>query len=176
MACLYLLELKEIFFSQLLVPEFTSKLALAKTYTWKNMEDIINDTTTFANLFVSNRIWSHKYLQTASTGKNVKFENITSDDITNLKQFNTYASDTWEELAVYHFVKQDKSKLDFIGIFTDFTDDLLNDIIDTQSSYEHEAASFFSVDLVTVNHYFIKAILDAKANNDTEFLNTYSIL
>ena len=55
------------------------------------------------------------------------------------------------------------------------TDEQLDTIIEVESSYDHEAGSFFSIDLETVNNYFVQAILDAHKAKDVEFLKQYSI-
>jgi len=169
----YLLELKEIFFVHLLNKSFTDKLSLAKTYDWSNYSDVLTDTTTYANLFLTDRIWSYKYMNFASTGDNVKFDGITSTDVTNFKQFTTISGSSWNEENVYTQVKSDVNKLDFLDIYTDFTDTRLTALLDAEATFENAAGSFFSIDLETVNHYFVQTILENKTDNT--FLAKYSI-
>ena len=169
----YLLELKEIFFVHLLNKSFTDKLSLAKTYDWSNYSDVLTDTTTYANLFLTDRIWSYKYMNFASTGDNVKFDGITSTDVTNFKQFTTISGSSWSEENVYAQVKSDVNKLDFLDIYTDFTDTRLTALLDAEATFENAAGSFFSIDLETVNHYFVQTILENKTDNT--FLAKYSI-
>ena len=169
----YLLELKEIFFVHLLNKSFTDKLSLAKTYDWSNYSDVLTDTTTYANLFLTDRIWSYKYMNFASTGDNVKFDGITSTDVTNFKQFTTISGSSWNEENVYTQVKSDVNKLDFLDIYTDFTDARLTALLDAEATFENAAGSFFSIDLETVNHYFVQTILENKTDNT--FLAKYSI-
>jgi len=169
----YLLELKEIFFVHLLNKSFTDKLSLAKTYDWSNYSDVLTDTTTYANLFLTDRIWSYKYMNFASTGDNVKFDGITSTDVTNFKEFTTISGSSWSEENVYTQVKSDVNKLDFLDIYTDFTDTRLTALLDAEATFENAAGSFFSIDLETVNHYFVQTILENKTDNT--FLAKYSI-
>ena len=169
----YLLELKEIFFVHLLNKSFTDKLSLAKTYDWSNYSDVLTDTTTYADLFLTDRIWSYKYMNFASTGDNVKFDGITSTDVTNFKQFTTISGSSWNEENVYTQVKSDVNKLDFLDIYTDFTDARLTALLDAEATFENAAGSFFSIDLETVNHYFVQTILENKTDNT--FLAKYSI-
>ena len=169
----YILELKEVFFEHYLTPSFASQLNLAKTYTMENQSDIMNDTTTYAELFLNRRFWQYEYMNIASTGENINFAEITADDVTNLKQFGSIAGNTWSETNVYANVKSDTNKLDFLDIFTDFTDTRLSDLITTEATFDNEAGSFFSIDLETVNHYFVQTILQNKDN--TTFLTNYSI-
>jgi len=169
----YLLELKEIFFVHLLNKSFTDKLSLAKTYDWSNYNDVLSDSTTYADLFLTDRIWSYKYMNFASTGDNVKFDGITSTDVTNFKQFTTISGSSWSEENVYTQVKSDVNKLDFLDIYTDFTDTRLTNLLDAEATFENAAGSFFSIDLETVNHYFVQTILENKSDNT--FLAKYSI-
>ena len=52
------------------------------------------------------------------------------------------------------------------------TDKQLDMIIETEATYEHAAGSFFSIDLETVNHYFVQALLDGNKN----FREQYAIM
>lgn len=170
----YLLELKEIFFVHFLNSNFAGKLSLSKTYNFENMADILDDTSTFPDLFLNDRIWKYKYMNHATTGDNVHFTNITAQDITNFKDFTTKSGECWSEENVYTQIKSDVNKLDFLDIYTDFTDARLTDLLNAESTFENAAGSFFSIDLETVNHYFVQTILERKT--DTTFLSKYSIV
>ena len=52
------------------------------------------------------------------------------------------------------------------------TDKQLDAIIKVESEYKHSAGSFFSIDLETVNHYFVQAILDG----NKDFRDQYAIM
>lgn len=172
----YLYEVKEIFLVHILTSRFSDQLNLDKKYTFDNFREIVNDTSKFANLFMTDRIWNSKFMQPISTGKAVKLENITEQDVVLFKEFAVIAGTAWGEEAAYIYVKSDVNKLDFLGVFSDFTDELLAKIIETEASYIHAAGSFFSIDLGTVNHYLIQAVLDAFVADNKEFLKTYSVV
>lgn len=138
------------------------------------MADILDDTSTFPDLFLNDRIWKYKYMNHATTGDNVHFTNITAQDITNFKDFTTKSGECWSEENVYTQIKSDVNKLDFLDIYTDFTDARLTDLLNAESTFENAAGSFFSIDLETVNHYFVQTILERKT--DTTFLSKYSIV
>jgi len=53
---------------------------------------------------------------------------------------------------------------------------MLKYILEVESTYEHAAGSFFSIDLETVNHYFVQALLDAWNDGNKEFLEQYSVM
>ena len=83
------------------------------------------------------------------------------------------AGANWQE-SQYEYVKSDIGKLDFIECIrgSEMTDKQLDMIIETEATYEHAAGSFFSIDLETVNHYFVQALLDGNKN----FREQYAIM
>lgn len=172
----YLYELKEIFLVHCLVKRFTDRLNLEKEYNWSNLSQLTQDKSKFGELFFSDRIWQSAYMHIPSSGKNIKFENITAIDVEKFKEFTQIAGGTWTEESAYVNVKSDVNKLDFLGIISNFTDELLDKLIDTEATYENVAGTFFSIDLETVNHYLIVSLLEASKTENKQFLNTYSVL
>lgn len=172
----YLYELKEIFFVHILTNKFTNKLNLNKTYNFENFTEIENDGSKFVELFINERIWNYKYMShPSSTRQNINLKNITEEDKKLFKEFTTISGSTWNEEDIYSFVKSDINKLDFLQCFNNFTDELLDKIIETESNFEHAAGSFFSIDLESVNHYLISEILEAHKNKDEKFITNYSL-
>jgi hypothetical protein len=166
----FLLELKEIFYTHLTTSSLPASLSLAKTYTFENAREIEDDTTTYGELFNNRRYWMYPYMNYASSGKNINFDNITSTDITNLKAFADKAEDAFAEFTSL----SESDKLDKIAIANgEFTDALLTTLIDDEAAYANQSGSFSSIDLETVNHYFVGAILSNKSDN--AFLGKYSI-
>lgn len=173
----YLGELKETFFSHILTKKLMSKLNLNKTYDFTNYNEILNDDSEYPTVFMNPLIWKMPFLAKPTSGKNVQFNNITNKDIQSFGKFANIIGTTWEEGKQLEFVNADISKLDFIEYIQGegMTDEQLDTIIEVESSYDHEAGSFFSIDLETVNNYFVQAILDAHKAKDVEFLKQYSI-
>lgn len=173
----YMYELKEIFFAELLTKRFTSGLNLDKVYDFTNYNEVLEDESAFPTLFMTDRIWKYKYMNFASAGKNIHFENITEEDIVLLKEFAEEAGQTWSHNEVYSYIKGDTHKLDFVPAITDeFTDELLDTFLEVEAAHEHEAGSFFPVDMETVNCYFIQGLLNAWENEDQDFLAQYAII
>ena len=168
----FMFEMKEVFFYHVTNKSFADKLGLDTTYTLSNIHTIVDDKSKFASLFMDPTVWNTKYLSIASSGSNVNFDAMTDDHITDLKEFITLASSSWNELNIYDAA--DKSKLNYIPAITgDFTDAELEDIILMEASYDSVTGSFFSNEHETVNHYLIQAILDNKDN--TTFLSKYAV-
>jgi len=112
----------------------------------------------------------------SSSRNNISLTEITEEDIENFKEFTIISGSVWNEESIYSFVKSDINKLDFLGCFTDFTDELLDKIIETESEFEHAAGSFFSIDLETVNHYLITAILESNKLEDKSFIERHALV
>ncbi len=110
----------------------------------------------------------------ASSGKNVNFDAITDKHIKSFQKFTKLSGACWGEENVYEFIKSDISKLDFIKAVSagEITDKELDTIIEVESTYEHAAGSFFSIDLETVNNYFVQALLDG----NKEFREQYAVM
>ena len=170
----YLFELKEIFLVHILTKRFMDTLDLEKSYDFTNYDEIQKDKSEFPSLFFDKNIWNHVGMSSASSGKNINFHSITEKHKKSFAKFTKLSGACWNEEGVYEFIKSDISKLDFIACISDkeMTDKQLDMIIKTEASYEHAAGSFFSIDLETVNHYFVQALLDG----NKEFREQYAIM
>jgi hypothetical protein len=117
-------------------------------------------------------------MNVASSGKNINFHAITKSDIKSFAKWNKISGQHWNEESIYEFIKSDVSKLDFIECITsvEMSDKQLNMILETEATYEHAAGSFFSIDLETVNSYFVQALLDAYLAEDKKFTDQYAIM
>ena len=170
----YLYELKEIFFVHILTKRFTETLKLDKSYDFTNYDEILKDTSEFPSLFLNDKIWKNpNSLSQPTSGKNINFEAITNKHIASFAKFAQLGGATWQE-SQYEYVKSDISKLDFIECVcgSEMSDAQLDMIIEVESTYEHAAGSFFSIDLETVNHYFVQGLLDGTK----EFREQYAIM
>lgn len=174
----YLYELKEIFFAHILTQRFTKDLNLEKVYDFTNYDEILKDKSEFPSLFLNEKIWKTPYMNAASSGKNINFHAITKSDIKSFAKWNKISGQHWNEESIYEFIKSDVSKLDFIECITsvEMSDKQLNMILETEATYEHAAGSFFSIDLETVNSYFVQALLDAYLAKDKKFTDQYAIM
>lgn len=173
----YLLEVKEIFFTHLNTRRFVRKMKYDKEYTYDNITDILTETHQIPQLFLSERLWNYKYMShPSSTSPTAKIDAFTPADIEVLNQFVEFATASWGEEGVYVGPKSDATKMEFVSIFTDFTDEMLTKIIDVESTFEHAAGSFFATSLTSVDNYFITEILERYKINDTNWIRRYSII
>lgn len=175
----YLFEIKEILFVHLLTPGFNSQLELPVQPSLSNIENVTEWTESkYIEVFTTPRIWNMKFLSLPSSSKqNIKLDQLTNDDIQTIKDFTTICGNTWEEESVYHFIKSDVNKLDFINAIdiNTFTDELLDQIIDVESTFQHAAGSFFSIDLSSVNHYLVTTILLYNKENNVDKLAEFAL-
>lgn len=174
----HICELKEIFVLHFTTRAFRDKLCLEKEYDILNINEVLQDKSKYAELFMSGRLFSNVGidLPSSTVNKNFIFENVTEEDIKNLKEFEVFFNTTLGEDGAYKFIESNINKLDFIDIINgEFTDERLEDLLDAESSYIHAAGSFFSPDLETVNNYLIEHILNTRFKNDRESLKNMII-
>jgi len=172
----YFYELKEILWIHLLTDWFTDTLNLKQDYTFENITEFLQDDSKYAEILLSDRLWASPFMQTASTRGNVKFENMTPEDIQTIKEYNVLAGADWNEENGYIVQKSEVCKLDFMDCITgEFTDDLLLKLLETESTYAHVAGSFFSLDLETVNHYLVQSLLNNWKQGNTDYIKQFSL-
>jgi len=176
----YFYELKEIFWVHFQTKRFTDKLGFTKTYDWSNFKEIENETSKYAQLMLNDRLWNYKYMNFATTGYNINIEAITAEDVKLFEEYTEISGACWGEEEIYKHIKSDINKMAFLDIFDEgikkdgFTDQRLEDLLEMEEKFENAAGSFFSIDLETVNHYFMQTLILNRT--DTEFVSKYSIL
>ena len=176
----YFYELKEIFWVHFQTTRFTEKLGFTKTYDWSNFKEIENETSKYAQLMLNDRLWKYKYMNFATTGDNINIEAITAEDVKLFEEYTHISGACWGEEEIYKHIKSDINKMAFLDIFDEgikkdgFTDQRLEDLLEMEEKFENAAGSFFSIDLETVNHYFMQTLILNRT--DTEFVSKYSIL
>jgi len=173
----YFYEIKEILLVHLLRKAFQQKLQTTKVYDFSNFYDIVNDESPLVKVFFKKEIWNNEGLFKPSTSGNIKFENITDEDIDNFIKFTEISGEEWEEENFYRFNKSDKYKLTFLKHITKdvMTDEELKEIIDFELKGNHAAGTFYSIDLETVNHYFIDFVLNCVKENTKEKFQYYCV-
>ena len=176
----YFYELKEIFWVHFQTKRFTDKLGFSKTYDWTNFKDIESEPSQYAVLMLNDRLWKYKYMNFATTGDNINIEKITADDVKLFEEYTEISGACWGEEEIYKHIKSDINKMAFLDIFDDgikvagFTDERLEALLEMEEKFENAAGSFFSIDLETVNHYFMQTLILNRT--DTDFVSKYSIL
>jgi len=176
----YFYELKEIFWVHFQTKRFTDKLGFSKTYDWTNFKDIESEPSQYAVLMLNDRLWKYKYMNFATTGDNINIEKITADDVKLFEEYTEISGACWGEEEIYKHIKSDINKMAFLDIFDDgikvagFTDERLEALLEMEAKFENAAGSFFSIDLETVNHYFMQTLILNRT--DADFVSKYSIL
>ena len=171
----YLDELKEIFWTHIMTNRFTDVIGVPEKNI-DNISNILGSTNKWVQLFTRPSLWRTPYLVSISSEKNnVKWDNLNDEDIADLKEFVVLSGQTWNEGKGYEMVKSDIGKLDFLSVFTDDTisDEMLNNIINTEATFYHAAGSFFSLDLETVNNWLITELLQKR--DDASFVSKYAL-
>lgn len=171
----YLYELKEIILVHLLHRPFIEQFKLSQDYNLENFEEIIEEKSPLIQVFFEKSIWIRPEMRAQSSSKNIRFENINEGHIQAMSAFSKIAGCIWSEESCYQFTKSDINKLQFIPFLQNLDDEGLSKIIEVESAFINAAGCFFSIDLVTVNHYLIHTILDRYNNKDLGYLKRFTL-
>jgi len=173
----YLYELKEIVLVHILNPRLQEQLSASQTYTFDNLDEIVNDTSPLISVFFKPEIWNKQGLVMPTSSGSVNFKGITAEDIENIRQYATIVGSLWEEEKPYTFIKSDIMKLDFIPFLQSDTisDTSLDAIINFELTKEHTAGSYNSISIGTVNHYLVDHIIFSYNNGDIEAIKPFTL-
>ena len=111
-----------------------------------------------------------------TAAKNIKFNNITSADIKLFKHFDSTFFNTDTDNP--KMMKSESYKLNWIDAVNEkeFSDKLLNKIIENESSFNNLLTPVFSMEQSTVNNYLVTALFEAHNDNDKGFLKNFAIM
>lgn len=167
----FLYEQKEYILVQFQNKNFQNALGVVNgPYDFSNFYDMVNDPSPLVEVMFRENIWGDVGISTASSKGTINFENITDEDIENLRAFSRAATTVWNESEWYTIERGENAKFDFIKMFRDKS--VLNvEDLDTIIKYEIEqstqnSGSFYAIDLRTVNTYFVDFLLQNSENKD----------
>ena len=169
-----LIELREIFYSLFLRPEFSTKIGLSKTYDLTNANEVYQDGSKYVDLLFNSRIWKTSALSLASTNSTtVDVASLTEEDgqafkdfITDIGILTSYDSDSIIQDSLY--------LTDYLrNIKEGFTIEEMRDFIVKEYKKVNSASIFNSTALPSVNSYLLDRIL--KNTDNLEVLKKYSL-
>lgn len=171
----YLYELKEIFLVHILHPRLQEELSTSQTYTFSNLDEIVNDTSPLISVFFKPTIWNNTGLTTPTSSGSVNFKGITTEDIKHIREYATIVGSLWEEEKPYTFIKSDIMKLDFIPFLQSptITNASLDAIVAFELVKEHSAGSYNAISIETVNHYLVDHIIFSYNSGNTEDIKPF---
>lgn len=174
----FIYEHKEIILVHFQRPVFQELLGVENgPYTFENFYDMVDDPAPLVKLMFKPEIWgetrSSMYAPTSSGSINMPA--FTDEDIENLKAYSRITGQIWSdelwytnlrtnsEYCTQAYLRSEIDKFDFIKFFRD-KDCISVEELDSILEYEiyhqyHAAGSFYSIDLRTVNTYFIDYLL-----------------
>jgi len=176
-------EYKGIFLSFFTNESFTAKLELKKKYSFNDL-NISADDGRVAEFFLSNRLFKTKEITKASANSNFQFKSMTKEDYETLNIFSAALGSyyTYNE-SITDFndglspLIRDGYKWQFLPAVTgDFTDTLLNKLIDVEASIDYPVGTFYNYHLETVNGFLVQHILKLYKNKDFESLKHFIII
>lgn len=178
-----LLEYKSIFLSFFTNESFTAKLELKKKYSFHDL-NISADDGRVAEFFLSGRLFKTKEITKASANSNFQFKSMTKEDYETLNIFTAALGSyyTYNE-SIIDFndglspMIRDGYKWQFLPAITgEFTDGLLNKLIDVEASIDYPVGTFYNYHLETVNGLLVQHILKLYKNKDFESLKHFVII
>jgi len=178
-----LLEYKSIFLSFFTNESFAAKLELKKKYSCHDL-NISADDSRVAEFFLSGRLFKTKEITKASANSNFQFKSMTREDFETLNIFTAALGSyyTYNE-SVIDFndglspMIRDGYKWQFLPAVTgDFTDTLLNKLIDVEATIDYPVGIFYNYHLETVNGFLVQHILKLYKNKDFESLKHFIVI
>lgn len=177
-----LLEYKGIFLSHYTNNAFAEKIQLQNRYSFDNLSDILNDNSNIAEFFLSTRLYRTLEVTRSSSASNFIFENMTDEDVETLRlfaaalgpnsEFNTGVLDHSDEFLMF----KDGYKWKFLDCVRDnFTDELLDALIDVEASMGSADGIFYNVPLETVNAFTVQRVLNLYRDNNIEQLKKFIV-
>jgi hypothetical protein len=166
-----LYEFKEVVVYHMSNASVMTALGSSTTYTIDNLQDAVNDSASKIAVFFKNSIWNTEGIGVNSTNNSININNITADDIANIKAMVSVAQGDWNYSEV--------NKLDFIPYVqkATFDDADLTAILDYDQSNTdilHTSGAFYSTEHTTVNNYFVKYVMGLRGGN-VSALNAYVV-
>jgi hypothetical protein len=174
----YLYEIKEIVLAQMHTAQLRQAMGATGAYTFNDFTNFVFDETPMVKSFFNENIWGTFGLGVPSSAGLINFGEISDADVDNFRQFTTIAGTIWEEANFYSCTKSDISKLDLIQYVKQgsLSNAGLTAILDFELSDSSSSGTFYSIDVSTVNNYFVDFILDRYKANDHETISAYSLL
>lgn len=157
---------------------FCKRLEMEMTSYDFDREQNFDVTNRFVEFFTSRRLYSKNDITRASaSNSDFKFEKMNDYDIETLFLFREALGTYYNSDQSVNFIADDSYAFNFIKILThDFTDTLLNELIETEAKFDNPSGLFYSVKMETVNNLLCQKILKAYKENGLHELNGLSII
>lgn len=159
----YMYDLRELFLLNYMNDSFAEKVKLNHRYNFDNYEKVFDDGSETTEMLFKNQVWNSLVFKMPSTKGN----------ILNFDEFNQNSVD-----ALIKFIDQSELNLNIhkkcllnYKILNDFTDEVLNQYIDSESTNQEPEPLVLNLSLGTVNTFLVKDILKKYTNNKTKLKN-----
>lgn len=174
-----LYELKEIMLVHFMRLVFQEKLGVVNgPYDFDNFYDMPNDPAPLVQVLFDENIWVNTGISAASSKSTINLGAITDEKIELLRQYADICGQIWTDEEWYTIKRSEIDKLEFVKLFrtqSELTPADVDNIIDYEvDGMTHSAGSFYSIDLRTVNTYFIDWVLQNK--DDPQAMKPYAII
>jgi hypothetical protein len=166
-----LYELKEVLLIHFLRPVLQEKLGVVNgPYDIDNFYDMHKDPSPIIQVMFDDNIWGNTGILAPSSKSTINVGTITDEQLALIKEFASISSEIWKEQEWYTIERSEINMLDFVKMFRtkstlsiEEIQTIINYEIDGQ---EHASGSFYSIDLRSVNTYFVDWVLQNKDDKD----------
>lgn len=164
----FLYEHKELILVHLQRPIFQRLLECENgPYTFDNFYDMMDDPSPLVQVMFKPEIWgeNRSSMYSATSNDSINIAAFTDEDIENLKKFSVVTAAIWceEEIYTSMSLRSEIDKFAFIKMLRNkpyFDTDDLAKIMEYEIHHKyHSAGSFYSIDLRSVNTYFMDHLL-----------------
>jgi hypothetical protein len=175
-----ILEYKGLFLAFYTNIAFAERIGLEKRYGLDDL-DIFSDESKISEFFLSGRLFKSREITKASASGNFRFDQMTEEDHETFRMFTDALGSYYthnDSIVKYNDglspILRDGYKWQFLPIAAgNFTDDLLEKLINLEASIDYAQGTFFNLNLETVNGHLVQHILRLHKKNDTKELAKY---
>lgn len=177
-----MIECKGMFLGYYTNKNFAELIGLEKQYTVGDL-DIFSDKSKIAEFFLSGRLFKSKEIAKSTSSGNFRFEKMTAEDHETFRMFTAALGPQLshdESIVTYNDglspIIRDGYKWQFIPcVIGNFTDELLDKLIQLETNIDYPQGSFYNFRLETVNGYIVQHILRLSKERNSQELKKYSL-
>lgn len=170
----FLYEHKEIMLVHFQNRQFQNLLQVQNgPYTFDNFYDMVDDPSPLVQIMFKPEIWgeTRSAMFAPTSAGTINLSAFTDEDIELIKEYSKITGTVWTDEQWYTVVRSEIDKFDFIKMLRD-KDFLSVEDLEQIIAYElhhqnHSAGAFYSIDLRTVNTYFVDFVLQNKDNKES---------
>lgn len=157
---------------------FSKKLGLSNPLTDFDNCNITETDNRFVDFFTTSRLYSKKNITRASSSNtDFKFKEMTEYDKETLLHFIEAIGTYYNTDQSSNFISDDSYIFNFLDCVSgNFTDEMLEKMIKTESEFDNPSGIFYSIKMETVNNLLVQKILRSYKNKTLDEISGLALL